>query len=167
MSENKILEISRDEQVFSISIEPCDRQGDGQFIRELTRANFYDSLIKTIGWNENRHQEEPKFPERYLMLFCDRNCIGFFSLRDRPHCLYLETLQLVQQFRGRGIGTALLKFVEEIASRRKKSKIQLRVFKDNPVQSLYHRTGFKLVEDEGWCLLMEKVLSISQIEKRS
>lgn len=159
MSENKILEISTDKGVFSISIETCNRERDGHIIRELTRENFYDSLIKTIGWNENTHRKEPRFPERYLMLFCHNHCIGFLSLRDRFDCLYLETLQLVQHFRGRGIGTSLLKFVEEIADSRKKSKIQLRLFKDNLALSLYRRTGFKVVEDEEWCLLMEKVLN--------
>ncbi|MBW4534186.1 MAG: GNAT family N-acetyltransferase [Pleurocapsa minor HA4230-MV1] len=65
---------------------------------------------------------------------------------------------MIQQYRGRGIGTALMKFIEDTTIRRAKDKIQLRVFKDNPVQSLYRRIEFKIVEDEGWCFLMEKVL---------
>lgn len=51
-------------------------------------------------------------------------------------------------------------FVEDIARRKAKDKIQLRVFKDNPIQSLYHRIGFKIVEDQDWCFLMEKVLKV-------
>jgi hypothetical protein len=51
-----------------------------------------------------------------------------------------------------------MKFIEDTTIRRAKDKIQLRVFKDNPVQSLYRRIEFKIVEDEGWCFLMEKVL---------
>jgi ribosomal protein S18 acetylase RimI-like enzyme len=119
---------------------------------------FYDYFIKTIGWNEERHQEEPKFPERYLMLFRESDCIGFLSLREQPNCLYLETLQLLQQYRRHGIGTAVMRIVEDIARRKAKDRIQLRVFKDNPVQSLYHRIGFKTIEEQGWCMLMEKVL---------
>jgi ribosomal protein S18 acetylase RimI-like enzyme len=91
-------------------------------------------------------------------LFHENNPIGFLSLREQPNCLYLETLQLIRAYRGRGLGTALIKFVENIATRKIKHKIQLRVFQDNPAQSLYHRLGFNVVEDEGWCFLMEKVL---------
>jgi ribosomal protein S18 acetylase RimI-like enzyme len=155
---NETLKITIDEKIWLISIQPCDQEQDGQFIRELTRANFYDYLIKTIGWNEERHQEEPKFPERYLMLFHESNRIGFLSLREQPNCLYLETLQLLQQYRRHGLGTAVMKIVEDIARRKAKDKIQLRVFKDNPAQFLYHRIEFKVIEDQGWCVLMEKVL---------
>ena len=70
---------------------------------------------------EDRYQEEPKFPERYLMLFS---------------------------------------YVEDLARKKAKAKIQLRVFKDNPAQSLYHRIGFKIVEDQDWCFLMEKDLKV-------
>lgn len=161
MSTEETLEIPTDEKVWLISIKPCDKERDAQFIRALTRENFYDSLNRTIGWDEKRHLEEPKFPERYLMVFIENNRIGFLSLRDQTDCLYLETLQLIQQFRRRGIGAALMKFVEDIASRRRKDRIKLRVLKDNPAQPLYHRTGFKVIEDQGWCLLMEKVLEAS------
>jgi GNAT superfamily N-acetyltransferase len=161
MNKKEILKIATDEKNWSISIKSCDRELDGKFIRELTKENFYDYLKKTIGWNENRHREEPKFPERYLMLFDENeDRIGFLSLREQPNCLYLETLQLIEQYRGRGLGTASIKFVENIAIKKAKNKIQLRVFKDNPARALYHRIGYKIVEDEGWCFLMEKVLKI-------
>lgn len=103
MKIEKTLKILTSEKDWLISIECCDEKRDGQFIRELTKENFYDSLSKTIGWNENRYVEEPKFPERYSMLFNDNNCIGFLSLREQPNCLYIETLQLTQKYRGRGI----------------------------------------------------------------
>jgi ribosomal protein S18 acetylase RimI-like enzyme len=160
MSENIILEISTDEGAWLILIKPCDKERDGQFIRELTRESFYSYFTSTIGWNEERHREEPKFPERYLMLFNEIDCIGFLSLREQPHFLYLETLQLLQQYRGRGIGTALMRFIEEVAERKAKDRIQLRIFKGNPAKSLYHRIGFKVIEDQGWCFLMEKNLAV-------
>lgn len=92
------------------------------------------------------------------MLFCESVCIGFLSLREQTHCLYLETLQLLPEYRRRGIGTGLMTFVEEVATRRAKDRIQLRVFKGNPVQSLYNRLGLIVIEDQDWCVLMEKVL---------
>lgn len=158
MNKIETLKISTNKKDWLIVIKSCNKEHDGQFIRELTKENFYNYLSKTIGWNENLHCEEPKFPERYLMLFNGNDCIGFLSLREQPNCLYLETLQLIQTYRGCGIGTALMRFVENIARKKAKNRIELRVFKDNRAQSLYHRIGFKIVEDQGWCFLMEKVL---------
>ena len=51
MNKNETLKISTSEQDWLISIKSCDRERDGQFIRELTRENFYNSLSKTIGWD--------------------------------------------------------------------------------------------------------------------
>lgn len=67
MNKNEIIKISTDDRDWLISLKSCDQKSDGQFIRQLTKENFYDCLSKIIGWNEKRHQEEPKFPERYLM----------------------------------------------------------------------------------------------------
>ena len=159
MENDETLEFSTDEEAWFISIKPCEKERDGRFIRELTRENFYNSFVKTVGWNEKRHCEEPKFPKRYRMLFVEDTCIGFLSLREQADCLYLETLQLIKQFRGRGIGIALMQFMERVARERGKGKLQLRVFKDNPAQALYRRTGFSIIEDQGWSLLMEKRLS--------
>lgn len=115
MNQNEIIKISTDDGDWLISITSCDQKSDGQFIRQLTKENFYDCLSKTIGWNENRHQQEPKFPERYLILFNENDRVGFLSLREQPNCLYLETLQLIQEYQGHGIGTALMMFVEQVA----------------------------------------------------
>jgi ribosomal protein S18 acetylase RimI-like enzyme len=158
MNQNEIIKISTDDRDWLISIKSCDKKSDGQFIRELTKEDFYDCLSKTIGWNEKRHQEEPKFPERYLILFNENDRVGFLSLREQPNCLYLETLQLIQQYQGHGIGTALMMFIEQVATRKAKNKIQLRVFKNNPAQALYHRIGFEIIEDQDWCFLMGKDL---------
>ena len=158
MSQDRTLKTSISGKNWVISIKLCSKVRDGQFIRELTKENCYDYLNKTIGWNENRHLQEPKFPERYLMLFDRDNYIGFLSFREQANYLYLETLQLIKSYRRQGIGTRLLSFIEDIAREKSKDKIRLRVINGNPAQSLYRRNGFKLVEDEKWCLLMEKVL---------
>lgn len=94
------------------------------------------------------------------MLFRQGQPIGFLSLREEPKGLYLETLQLVQQHQGQGIGTAMIRIIENIAMRKAKDKIRLRVFKRNPAQSLYHRLGFKVVEEQDWSVLMEKDLAV-------
>ena len=162
MNRSGPLIISTAQEKRTISIKPCDKKRDGQFIRELTKENCYYYLCNTIGWDESRHLQEPKFPDRYLMLFDRNNCIGFLSFREQDDYLYLHTLQLIQQYRRQGIGTKLLEFIEYVAKEKAKNKIRLRVINGNPALSLYHRNGFKVLENLDWCLLMQKTLNISE-----
>jgi ribosomal protein S18 acetylase RimI-like enzyme len=159
MMNYETLNITGIQKSWSILIKPCNRDRDTKFIQKLTRENCYHYLLNTIGWNEERQSQEPKFPERYRMLFNNQDLIGFFSLREQPNCLYLETLQLTKSYQRQGIGTALIKFIENIAANQAKNKIQLRVFKDNPAQSLYHRNGFTFLEEQDWFYLMEKIVA--------
>ena len=93
------------------------------------------------------------------MLFEEDICIGFLSLREQPDYLYIHTLQLIRQYRRQGIGTKLLGFVGDMAKKKAKNKVRLTVIKGNPAESLYLRNGFKILEDKGWCVLMEKTLA--------
>lgn len=161
MNKEDTLTISAGEKNYLISIEPCNKERDGQFIRELTKENCYDYLNNTIGWDEERNLQEPKFPERYLMLFHNNSCIGFIMLSERNNCLYINTLQLIQRYRRQGIGTNLLQFIEDIARKKAKDKVQLRVINGNPAISLYRRNGFRVIEEQEWCCLMEKALAAS------
>ena len=59
--------------------------------------------------------------------------------------LYIGGMQLLPEYRGKGIGTAILgDLIKE--SEETKRQIRLEVFKNNPkAQSLYERVGFELV----------------------
>ncbi len=59
---NTTIEIFITKGERTIALEPCNKERDGQFIRKLTKENCYDYLNNTIGWNEDRHLQEPKFP---------------------------------------------------------------------------------------------------------
>ena len=160
MNKSNLFTISGNNRDWLVLVKSCNKERDRQFIQKLTKENCYDYLTNTIGWDEERHLQEPKFPERYLMLFDRDNCIGFLSLRSQPDCLYLETLQLIKEYRGRRIGTRLIGLIEDIAKEKAKDRIRLRVIDGNPAKSLYLRNKFKIIEDQKWCLLMEKVLEI-------
>lgn len=142
-----------------LMLAPCEPEVHGSFIRTLTRENFYDMMSRTIGWNESIHQQEPRFPERYKMVQTSSETIGFFSTRSTDDYLYLETIQLLAAWRGRGYGTALLQHIEKVALSKGFSKIRLRVFEENRAQSLYQRVGYiPLLVDEYSLMLMEKIL---------
>lgn len=146
-------------EAFSLELLPCEPDAHGAFIRVLTRENFYNTVSRTVGWDEERHQQEPRFPERYRMVQRNGEMIGFFCIREAADHLYLHTIQLVSVMRGRGYGTALLQHIESIAKSKGLPSIQLRVFKNNPAQRLYRRLGYTPLEtDERSLILIEKVL---------
>ena len=65
-----------------------------------------------------------------------------------PGTYYLSTMGVNPQFRGRGIGSALMAGSEKEAARQGFSRLSLLVSKGKPkVQALYERLGYKAVED--------------------
>ncbi|NQT11709.1 MAG: GNAT family N-acetyltransferase [Planctomycetes bacterium] len=115
-------------------------------------------MKRTVGWNEARHQQEPKHPECYQMVCRERQRVGFLSLRDEPQFVYLPTIQLVPDARASGIGTLLMQHVEHVAVEREYDRVRLRVFKGNPAKSLYDRLGYVVVESDDFSYVMEKKL---------
>jgi ribosomal protein S18 acetylase RimI-like enzyme len=57
---------------------------------------------------------------------------------------------------GRGLGTCLVGLMEKESLRKKRDKIRLRVFTDNPAKKLYVKLGFKVFIDEEDSVVLEK-----------
>jgi ribosomal protein S18 acetylase RimI-like enzyme len=141
-----------------LKLIPCISEIHGEFVRSLTRENFYDIISRTIGWNEELYQQEPRFPERYSMVQLQRKIIGFFCIRVAEDHLYLHTIQIIFSYRNKGYGTLLLQQIEEIARTKNLLRIRLSVFKENPAQRLYCRLGYQMLEEDEHLIRMEKVL---------
>lgn len=133
-----------------IELVACDPARDGELIRSLTRANFFEAMRDS--WNEARHLEEPKFPERYTMVRRDGETIGFFAVRREPDHLYLQTIQLIESARGAGIGTELLARIHALAG---DLPVRLRVFRSNTgARRLYERLGYREVAADAASLVL-------------
>ena len=141
-----------------IELRPCDPEVDGDYVRDLTRVNFYEVMARTVGWDEERHQRQPHPPESYQMVYEGGRRIGFLSTRLEKGALYLVTIQLEPAARGRGLGTALMDHVESAARERGRASDQLRVFKENRARQLYDRLGYKVIESDAHSDVMEKSL---------
>jgi len=71
-----------------------------------------------------------------------------------PSDIRIMDIALMPEFRGRGIGTELLRgLVEEAAASQRKLSIHVEF--NNPARSLYERLGFRPVSEEGIYLLLE------------
>jgi ribosomal protein S18 acetylase RimI-like enzyme len=67
--------------------------------------------------------------------------IGFSTFRARG-LLNVHDLAVLPQWRGRGVGTRLLRTIETVARRRGYCKVNLEVRTDNRARQLYERLGY-------------------------
>ncbi|NVB77995.1 MAG: GNAT family N-acetyltransferase [Kofleriaceae bacterium] len=138
-----------------VELVPCDAARDGAFIRDLTRANFFESMKHV--WREERHQREPMNPERYTMLRRAGETIGFFAVRRDEDCLYVQTIQLVPAARGTGIGTQAMHHIRSLAAGA--PVVRLRVLRSNTgARRLYERLGYRTVSEDDEGFIMELAL---------
>lgn len=80
--------------------------------------------------------------------------IGRMILQHRQHEILLVDLSLLQTYRNKGIGTALLTEMQEKAASNHHS-IRLHVFHSNPAQRLYERLGFQKISEESLYIRMQ------------
>lgn len=72
----------------------------------------------------------------------------------KPGELYIDNLAVLKEARGKGVGTKLLNWAEEMAKQRKANRITLSVLKGNPALNLYKRFGLEVVGNSivsGFC----------------
>lgn len=136
---------------------------------DLTNKKHADAILKIL----NRYAQDPMgmnmplsekvkksliremtlFPLTVCFLAYDdnreaglANCIYGFSTFEAKKVLNIHDLAVNPDFRGKGIGKALLKAVEEKARETDCCKITLEVREDNRARKLYERSGFEYGE---------------------
>lgn len=60
--------------------------------------------------------------------------------------VYVDTMAVTKEARGKGVGTKLLQWAEDLGRSRKATKMTLGVVNGNPAQRLYVRAGYKEME---------------------
>jgi len=76
----------------------------------------------------------------------DALLISLMAWRDRRDDLYISSLAVAPEFRGRGIGTQLLSAAESLARELRFRQVSLNVVNTNPrARALYVRLGYRVV----------------------
>jgi ribosomal protein S18 acetylase RimI-like enzyme len=90
---------------------------------------------------------------RFSLVMCKGSAIGRLYLHETDASIHVVDISLLPEWRGRGIGAALLREVQEQAATSGK-EVSLSVDKRNRAQLLYRRLGFVQAEDAGADLLL-------------
>ncbi len=106
-------------------------------IRETSEAQF-----------ANRWREQNQGYRELLVAEVQGILAGTVSIREKndgTHSLHLFALEVATEMRGRGVGSAIVRYVIEEARRRGCDRVTLEVHIENPARRLYHRLGFRRV----------------------
>lgn len=105
---------------------------------------------------EAQHQHYQKyFPDTaFDIITTNRIPVGRLYLDRRVDEIRIVDIALLAEYRGQGIGTTLLM---DILTEGQNAGLPVRIHveRNNPALSLYHRLGFKEIEEQGVYWLME------------
>ncbi|NBB09579.1 GNAT family N-acetyltransferase [Pseudomonas sp. SLFW] len=128
------------------------------FARELTRVNMRDYYSHYgLVWQPEAFDTEWPNRESYVVEQAGK-AIGFLSLTLESDYLYIRDIQLIEAYRGEGVGQWVMVWVLQLARARGCARVRLKVFKNNPASGLYLRLGYRHVGEEPALYWMEYVL---------
>lgn len=141
-----------------LRLQPATNE-DLAFARELTRVNMRDYYIRYgLVWQPEAFDAEWPRRESYLVVQAGR-AIGFLGLTIESAYLYLRDVQLIEAYRGEGVGEWIMTCVTQIARERGCASVRLKVFKSNPAVDLYARLGYLHAGEEAALFWMERIVN--------
>lgn len=96
-----------------------------------------------------------QYPEaKFQIIEQNGSPVGRLTLDDRPTGLHIIEMALLPEYRNQGIGSTLIQAIFSEAQASGKT-VSLSVKHDNPALSLYHRLGFKIIQEHAPYSFME------------
>ncbi|MFN2241756.1 MAG: GNAT family N-acetyltransferase [Anaerolineae bacterium] len=127
----------------NITLRP-GKQSDYAFLWWLHGATMRTYVEAIWGWDEaaQRRLFQERFdPARIQILERDGEVIGYISVERNEEYLFLSAIEIAPQVQNRGIGSSLIRDLQDEAARRR-IPLRLRVLQGNPARRLYERLGF-------------------------
>lgn len=121
-------------------------EDDYDFALHVHRAAMRPSVEPIYGWDDDfqaRYFRLHFDPSQRDIIRCDGVDVGILSVEEREESLFLATIAILPQYQRRGIGTTLIRRLQQEA-REGGVPVTLRVLRSNPARELYERLGFKL-----------------------
>lgn len=130
-------------------------------VMEIRACTGHDLAKLTARWkvpgnvHEGHHSNQLTGHTTYLVAWTNdeplaagvlqwEGCIGPNARAAFPTAVEINHLQVRDEYRGRGIGTAVLAFAEQLIGSAGKAQVALAVADDNPqAESLYLRLGYR------------------------
>lgn len=117
--------------------------GDRDALYRIKREAFRPYVEQLRGWNEEF--QERRFRENYdhtrtQAVLVHGHIIGYLRVSERESATFIDDIEIVPDYQGKGIGTALINNI--VAQGR---RVELDVLKANvDARRLYERLGFRV-----------------------
>jgi ribosomal protein S18 acetylase RimI-like enzyme len=132
---------------------------DGEWLKALHKV-AYASLSEQLhdpraeSWQNGFFAGRIAHPIDLFIAEHDGKDVGAVYLENRPDAVFVESLEVLPEHQGRGVGTSTLKWILRHAARLG-LHVGLHVHKGNPhAQSLYRRNGFTVIGETATHLRM-------------
>jgi GNAT superfamily N-acetyltransferase len=134
---------------------------DFDFVYSLYRQTIFRYVEQTWGhkdeFQRNRMQED--FDTLPFEIVCNQGeDIGVIAVVDEETALKVKFLMIAPTHQRQGFGKQILKQVLEQAAKRE-IPVRLSVIRVNPVKAFYEHLGFKVVDSDEDCFVMEWQIS--------
>lgn len=144
--------IAADDEAFLLRLYASTRE------EELRLTNWSDEdkqRFVRMQFAAQQHAYNSYPDAAFFLLLQDGEPIGRVYLQDRDAALLIVDLSLLPAWRGQGIGSDVLQAVFAQAGVRQQA-VQIHVERFNPALRLYLRLGFRLLQDKGVYLFLER-----------
>jgi ribosomal protein S18 acetylase RimI-like enzyme len=148
------LELSAALSEAGVSLRPV-AEADMPFLQYLHRTTRWDELAPThwpdeakIGFLDqqfafqHRHYQTAFADAEFYLISRDEDPIGRIYLDRTRRDLHLIEISLLPEWRGRGLGTALLTMLQQEVRAGRGARVLLNVLATGPARRLYTRLGF-------------------------
>lgn len=138
------------------------QESDFDFIFNLLKDNMLESFNRNWGfWNEKSFEKTHRKDNIRIIeskTSDSTKSIGYIDFKFKPDCGYVNDIQISEPFKGKGIGTYIMKLVEQETLNHGLNRICLKVFKDNRAVELYKRLGYKPIFEDDTSMIMERII---------
>ena len=125
---------------------------------EMAVLNWTDAQRETFLQMQfdaqHTHYQQHFGDANFDLILLDGEAVGRLYLHRRQDEIRIIDIALLTEYRGQGIGSALLRDVLDKAAQAE-LPVRIHVERNNPALGLYHRLGFCEIGDEGVYCLME------------
>ncbi len=119
-------------------------EADRAWLRWLHHVTMRDAVESMWGWDEDRQDAlfDGSFTTENLQIVqVEARDVGVIAATRHPSVLFLDNIQVVPDYQGQGLGTALIRDLQDRA-RTEGVPVALRVIVSNRARLLYERLGF-------------------------